>query len=118
MSSLSPLKIASLVLLPSLLSILGILNTRHIEAVSPPVAATSSYTIHGCALPLNPPLANSHSPEGYPIEVVDIQGPSHGTISRPNAYNASYCPNYKRRQPWRRTFDGSVAVYREREPHY
>ena len=92
MSLLSPLKLASLVLLPSLLTTLGILKTRPNAPTAPPVA--SSYTIHGCALPLNPPLVPSHSPDGYPNEVTNIQGPSHGTISRPNAYNASYCPNY------------------------
>lgn len=94
MFSLPPLKMASVVLLPSVLSVLGILYAPDSESPASPVAATSSYTIHGCALPLNPPLVPSHSPDGYPNEVTNIQGPSHGTISRPNAYNASYCPDY------------------------
>lgn len=81
------------VLFAPLYSLLPIAGSNA-PTVGPVVGTTSSYTIHGCAFPLDPPLAPSHSPDGYPIEVVDVSDPPHGTIERPNAWNASYCPDY------------------------
>jgi hypothetical protein len=66
MFPLPPLKLLSVVLVPSLLSVLGFLSAPHGGPNSPPVAAGDSYTIHGSAA-IGSVLTNDFDPDGDPM---------------------------------------------------
>lgn len=94
MLTFAPRKFHSLLIAPALFTFLLVFDAS--EPNSPPVAANDSYTIHGCALPLNPSLAaNDFDPDNDPISIVAFpQPPSHGSLSRGEGNTVSYCPAY------------------------
>ncbi|HVS80240.1 MAG TPA: Ig-like domain-containing protein, partial [Pyrinomonadaceae bacterium] len=95
MFSSSLLKVHSLLILPALFSLMFLARAMNPDN-HPPVAVSDSYTIHGCALPLNPALtANDFDPDGDPITITGFpQVPAHGTLSRGAGNAVSYCPAY------------------------
>ncbi|HEV2903746.1 MAG TPA: Ig-like domain-containing protein, partial [Pyrinomonadaceae bacterium] len=85
----------SLFVVPTLFLIF-ISNSPPAPINGPPVAGNDSYTIHGCATPLNPNLtANDSDPDGDHLTIINFpQSPAHGTLSRGENPLVSYCPDY------------------------
>ncbi len=89
-------RLHTLLALPALLPLLFITTSSTATDNAAPVAQNDSYTIHGCAIPLNPSLtANDFDPDGDPITIISFpQQPAHGTLSRGQGNAVSYCPAY------------------------
>ena len=89
----SPRRIHSLLIAPALLPLLMLLGPKVLDN-HPPVAASDSYTIHGCPITLNPGVtANDSDPDNDPLFISGFpQSPAHGGVSQVGN-NVSYCPN-------------------------
>jgi RHS repeat-associated protein len=93
MFSMSSRRFHSLLALAALLPLLLITGSSASSNTGAPVAGNDSYTIHGCALPLNPPLvANDFDPDGDPLAIIAFpQQPAHGSIIRGEGNTVGYC---------------------------
>src|ERR1700682_2623765 len=95
MFALAPRKLQSLLISPALLPLLMLIGSR-VSDNHPPVAVDDSYTIHGCAIPVQPAITtNDSDPDGDPLFIDAFpQLPTHGSVSRGASNSVSYCPNY------------------------